>query len=132
MQGQLVKRDFNIRQVAGGSFIAHDETFQATVSNGVLDIHLFYAGKGTCCLPPGTNSSFGPLVSAISINNVLNGNFGPEKKRNLALIIGTAAAALVSVLAGMCFICRLVVLRRKNKTTLRLEDQLSMCSRPRL
>ncbi|KAG0622545.1 hypothetical protein M758_3G105400 [Ceratodon purpureus] len=124
LQGQLVKKDFNIRQVAGGSFIAHDETFQATVSNGVLDIHLFYAGKGTCCLPAGTNSSFGPLVSAISIDNVVNGSLGPAK-RNLALIIGITAAALVSVLAG-CFICRLVVLRRNNKTTLRLEDQLEI------
>lgn len=134
LQGQLVKKDFNIRQIAGGSFIAHDETFRAPVSNGVLDIHLFYAGKGTCCLPQPGNWSFGPLVSAISVDNVLNSPAGPSpgpggaakkgKGISVGLIVGIVVAVLVLLLLCMCLLCRLAVVRRKNRTTLRLEDQL--------
>lgn len=141
LQGELVKKDFNIRQTAGGSFIAHDETFRAAVSNGVLDVHLFYAGKGTCCLPQPGNWSFGPLVSAISIDNVLNsGPAGPSpipggaaaKKSKgvpVGVIVGIIVAALLLLLLCMCFLCRLAVVRRQNRTTLRLEDQLGIvCS----
>lgn len=71
MQGQLVLKDFNIQEAAGNSFIGIVKTFVAQVRNGVLDIHLFYAGKGTCCMPDG-RWSFGPLISAISAKNVLN------------------------------------------------------------
>ena len=71
MQGQLVLKDFNIQKLAGNSFIGIDKTFVAQVSNGVLDVHLFYAGKGTCCMSDG-RWSFGPLISAISAKNVLN------------------------------------------------------------
>jgi hypothetical protein len=141
LQGELVKKDFNIRQAAGGSFIAHDETFRAAVSNGVLDVHLFYAGRGTCCLPQPGNWSFGPLVSAISIDNVLNsGPAGPSpipsgaaakksKGAPVGLIVGVIVAALLLLLLCMCLACRLAVVRRQNRTTLRLEDQLgTVCS----
>lgn len=70
-QGKLVLKDFNIQELAGNSFIGVDKTFVAQVSNGVLDIHLFYAGKGTCCTSDG-RWSYGPLISAISAKNVLN------------------------------------------------------------
>ena len=138
LQGELVKKDFNIRQTAGGSFIAHDETFRAAVNNGVLDVHLFYAGKGTCCLPQPGNWSFGPLVSAISIDNVLNsGPGGPSpipggaatKKSKgvpVGVIVGIIVAALLLLLLCICLLCRLAVMRRQNRTTLRLEDQLGI------
>lgn len=128
LQGELVKRDFNIRQVAGGSYMAHQETFRATVSNGVLEIHLFYAGKGTCCLPQPGNWSFGPLVSALSVENVLNSEPKSKRSASVGLISGVVAAAFVVFVASACFLGRLVVVRRRNRTTLRLEDQLGVCS----
>ena len=136
LQGQLVKKDFNIRQTAGASFIALDQTFRAAVSNGVLDVHLFYAGKGTCCLPEPGNWSFGPLVSAIAIDNVQNAGPGgpspipsgaaPTKSNGapVGVIVGITVAALLLLLLCMCLLCRIAVVRRQNRTTLLLADQL--------
>lgn len=112
--------------------MAHEEKFQVAVTTGVLDIHLFYAGKGTCCVPQPSNWSFGPLLSAISVDNVLNGNqfLVPRGKNSegasVGLIVGLTLASAILVLLVLCCVCGLVVRRRKNRTTLRLEDQLGM------
>ena len=43
--------------------------FKANVSENYLEIHLFWAGKGTCCIP--VQGYYGPLISAI---RVVSGN----------------------------------------------------------
>lgn len=64
-QGNLVLKDFDIRKEAGGvSFRAIHRDFKAYVSQNYLEIHLFWAGKGTCCIPD--LNTFGPSISAIS------------------------------------------------------------------
>ncbi|KAL5999708.1 hypothetical protein ACLOJK_038004, partial [Asimina triloba] len=40
-------------------------TFKVNVTENVLEIHLFWAGKGTCCIP--LQGTYGPSVSAISV-----------------------------------------------------------------
>ena len=72
-QGNRVIKDFDIRKEAGGvSFRAVQKEFKAHVSQNYLEIHLFWAGKGTCYIPmPGT---YGPSISAISVtpgNNIV-------------------------------------------------------------
>lgn len=42
------------------------KTFEANVTNTIMDIHFFWAGKGTCCIP--FQSTYGPLVSAIHVS----------------------------------------------------------------
>ncbi|XP_024531458.1 probable LRR receptor-like serine/threonine-protein kinase At1g56140 isoform X2 [Selaginella moellendorffii] len=65
IQGDRKLKDFNIREEANGSLRALTRSFTAVnVSNGVLDIHLLWMGKGTCCAP---FRSFGPLISAIQV-----------------------------------------------------------------
>ncbi|XP_042006006.1 probable LRR receptor-like serine/threonine-protein kinase At1g56130 [Salvia splendens] len=61
-------QDFNIVKEAGGSKRALIKTFNANVTNTLIDIHLMWAGKGTCCIP--RQSTFGPLVSAIAVSQV--------------------------------------------------------------
>lgn len=56
---------------AGGSNKALIKKFEANVTNMVLDVHLVWAGKGTCCIP--LQSTYGPLVSAIHVSQ------GPSK-----------------------------------------------------
>lgn len=57
-------KDFNIQEKAGGAYAVFQERFNVTVTENYLEIHFFWAGKGTCCVPnPGT---YGPSVSAIS------------------------------------------------------------------
>lgn len=52
MQGAIVAKDFDIRKEAGGlSFVAVEKNFNVLVSENYLEIHLFWAGKGTCCVP---------------------------------------------------------------------------------
>ena len=41
------------------------KTFEANVTKTIIEIHFFWAGKGTCCIP--FQSTYGPLVSAIHV-----------------------------------------------------------------
>ncbi|CAI9108925.1 OLC1v1008633C1 [Oldenlandia corymbosa var. corymbosa] len=51
IQGNLVEKDFDIKREADGhSLTSVQRTFSAIVSENYLEIHLFWAGKGTCCV----------------------------------------------------------------------------------
>ncbi|CAN7053840.1 hypothetical protein BRARA_G02954 [Brassica rapa] len=65
VQGKLVEKDFDVRGTAGGSNLrAVQREYKANVSENYLEVHLFWAGKGTCCIP--IQGAYGPLVSAVS------------------------------------------------------------------
>lgn len=66
IQGNLVLKDFDIRKETGGisTQAVHKEFNAQVVSENYLEIHLFWAGKGTCCIP--VQGTYGPSVSAIS------------------------------------------------------------------
>ncbi|GKV50310.1 hypothetical protein SLEP1_g57022 [Rubroshorea leprosula] len=93
IQGTIVLKDFDISNEAGGVNRAITKNFIATVSENHLEIHLFWAGKGTCCIPqPG---SYGPSISAISVVS----NFTPNiswidprtaNENRTGLIVGVA------------------------------------------
>lgn len=59
-------KDFDIQKEAGGSFRAVVKDFNARVTENHLEIHLFWAGKGTCCVP--AQGIYGPSISAISVS----------------------------------------------------------------
>ncbi|KAL6006841.1 hypothetical protein ACLOJK_032337 [Asimina triloba] len=64
-QGNLQLKNFNITIAAGGlSKRAVVRTIKVNVTVNFLQIHLFWAGKGTCCIP--LHGTYGPSVSAIS------------------------------------------------------------------
>ncbi|TVU43236.1 hypothetical protein EJB05_09684, partial [Eragrostis curvula] len=66
LQGDLKEKNFDIRKTAGGkSYTAVYKKYNATVSRNFLEIHLFWAGKGTCCIP--TQGYYGPMISALSV-----------------------------------------------------------------
>ncbi|CAA7409808.1 unnamed protein product [Spirodela intermedia] len=80
MQGVRVLRDFNIQAEANGSRRALVKEFTVNVSvDGIVDIHFFWAGRGTCCIP--RQGTFGPLVSAINISRHLEDEETPESGR---------------------------------------------------
>ncbi|KAG2321572.1 hypothetical protein Bca52824_014785 [Brassica carinata] len=65
VQGKLVEKDFDVRRTAGGSNLrAVQREYKANVSENYLEVHLFWAGKGTCCIP--IQGAYGPLISAVS------------------------------------------------------------------
>nr|GMC47315.1 probable LRR receptor-like serine/threonine-protein kinase At1g56140 isoform X1 [Ipomoea batatas] len=63
-KGNLKEKDFDIKKIAGGSLRALSRKYTVHVSENHMDIHLFWAGKGTCCVP--RQGTYGPLISAIS------------------------------------------------------------------
>ncbi|KAF8408709.1 hypothetical protein HHK36_004773 [Tetracentron sinense] len=66
IQGNLQLKDFDIRKEAGGaSYRAVRKNLTAQVSENYLEIHLFWAGKGTCYIPD--EGDYGPSISAISV-----------------------------------------------------------------
>ncbi|XP_034213906.1 probable LRR receptor-like serine/threonine-protein kinase At1g56140 isoform X1 [Prunus dulcis] len=76
IQGNLFLKDFDIRKEAGASFQAVQKEYTAQVSENYLEIHLFWAGKGTCCIPG--QGTYGPFISAISATPELLGiDIGP-------------------------------------------------------
>ncbi|GJN36557.1 hypothetical protein PR202_gb25430 [Eleusine coracana subsp. coracana] len=90
VQGDLKEKNFDIRKTAGGkSFTAVYKKYNATVSKNFLEIHLFWAGKGTCCVP--AQGYYGPTISALSVTpnftpTVRNGV--PKKKSKAGAITG--------------------------------------------
>ncbi|KAG5532890.1 hypothetical protein RHGRI_027240 [Rhododendron griersonianum] len=123
IQGNLVQKDFDIKKEAGGvSFKAIQIDFRAQVSKNYLEIHLFWAGKGTCCIP--SFGTYGPSISAISVVRVTS-----NKKSMTGLIVEivvpVGVVSFLSVLALYCF-----VHRRKRPGWDDDEELLRMDARP--
>ncbi|KAG0492534.1 hypothetical protein HPP92_005932 [Vanilla planifolia] len=67
IQGIHMETDFDIRKEAGGkSFTAVVRNYHAPVTDNFLEIHFFWAGKGTSSIP--SQGYYGPSVSAISVS----------------------------------------------------------------
>ncbi|XP_011022401.1 PREDICTED: probable LRR receptor-like serine/threonine-protein kinase At1g56140 isoform X2 [Populus euphratica] len=65
IQGSRQSKDFDISKEAGGVERSITRTFNVTVSESHLEIHLFWAGKGTCCTP--VQGYYGPIISALNV-----------------------------------------------------------------
>ncbi|GAY67129.1 hypothetical protein CUMW_254090 [Citrus unshiu] len=64
IQGELRRKDFNIKEMARHSNNVTIQNFTASVQKHLLEIELFWAGKGSILNPPYFH---GPLISAISV-----------------------------------------------------------------
>ncbi|XP_048636294.1 probable LRR receptor-like serine/threonine-protein kinase At1g29720 isoform X4 [Brassica napus] len=65
IQGELFLRDFNIKEEANGTLKPVVKEVSLNVTDHVLEIQLYWAGKGTTLIPERGN--YGPLISAISL-----------------------------------------------------------------
>lgn len=66
-QDKLVQKDFNIDSEASGVATPITKPYNVTVTNGILEIRFYWAGKGTTRIP--VRGVYGPLISAISVNS---------------------------------------------------------------
>ncbi|XXG68630.1 hypothetical protein AAC387_Pa06g1675 [Persea americana] len=131
IQGSLQVKDFDIKKAAGGVTLkAVGEILTARVSDNYLEIHLLWAGKGTCCIPsPGT---YGPAISAIKVTPDFIPSVRPPatstKNKKIGLIVGISVSiGVVGVLSIFVFIWRK---RSKMRSNDEDEDFLGMDSRP--
>ncbi|XP_034697427.1 probable LRR receptor-like serine/threonine-protein kinase At1g56140 isoform X2 [Vitis riparia] len=126
IQGTLQLKDFDITEVAGGVERAIERKFNVVVSQNYLEIHLFWAGKGTCCIP--FEGYYGPSISALSVVSDLERipSTTSPKKRNTALIVGIIVA--VGILS---FILICAVFYVKPKTSNLNEEIVLLETGPR-
>ncbi|KAK7817497.1 putative lrr receptor-like serine/threonine-protein kinase [Quercus suber] len=114
IQGSLELKDFDISKEAGGVERAIRKIFRANVSENYLEIHLFWAGKGTCCIP--VYGYYGPLISAIHVVSDFVSNVpgippsNRGKKSRLGLIVGIAVPVGV---VSLFFIFAVFYMKRK-------------------
>lgn len=66
LQGELREKDFDIKkQTNGKSYTVVRKQYIVYVTKSFMEIHLFWAGKGTCCIPE--QGHYGPSISALSV-----------------------------------------------------------------
>ncbi|KAA8524033.1 hypothetical protein F0562_010536 [Nyssa sinensis] len=85
IQGERVRKDFEIGDGEGGVGKEVKINFTATVTDNTLEIRFHWAGKGTTGIPD--EGIYGPLISAISVSSE-NGN---------SISAGTVVGVVVAV-----------------------------------
>ncbi|KAL5579730.1 hypothetical protein UlMin_012172 [Ulmus minor] len=101
IQDELVLKDFNIKEQAGEltnkAIIRTFPTHVNKATQHLLNIHLYWAGKGSYLNPPSYN---GPLLSAISVKPTFNVDDGKLPPWAIALIcVGSFLFVLLLFLA---------------------------------
>ncbi|BFG28329.1 hypothetical protein CerSpe_146030 [Prunus speciosa] len=123
IQGNLIWKDFDISKEAGGVNRAVAIPFKVNVTENYLDIHLFWAGKGTCCIPE--QGDYGPLISAVHAAS--DTPTTPGKKSRTGLIVGIAVPVGVVILL---LLFAVFYMRRKTSEKDDDEDLLGLGPRP--
>ncbi|KAF3670157.1 putative LRR receptor-like serine/threonine-protein kinase [Capsicum annuum] len=126
VQGIRELKDFDIKREAGGwSLTAVQRQFKARVSENYLEIHLFWAGKGTCCVP--IQGTYGPSISAISATPdfvpTVSNQLPSTKKNRTCLIVGIVVGVGVISLVSLFAVYYLIQKRKQQKA---LEDEKFM------
>ncbi|XP_017257623.1 probable LRR receptor-like serine/threonine-protein kinase At1g53430 isoform X1 [Daucus carota subsp. sativus] len=103
IQGHLRKKNFNIAEDAKGFGLPTTLEYNVEVDDGTLEIHLYWAGKGTNAIPD--KGVYGPLISAITVTP----NFKVDTGR---LSTGAIAGIVVCSISGVILI--LLLLWRKG------------------
>ncbi|KAF6173357.1 hypothetical protein GIB67_027052 [Kingdonia uniflora] len=117
IQNQVVLTDFNIAEAAGGIRKEIVREYTAIVTGSTLEIHLYWAGKGTTYIP--FASVYGPLISAITVTP----NFDPHTGGiTVGAIVGIVVGSVVAILLVVGIIWKF--LRKKNLEELELRRSL--------
>ncbi|GFY88663.1 receptor-like kinase in flowers 1 [Actinidia rufa] len=90
VQGELVRKDFNIEDEAGGAQKQVMQPFNASVTDSILEIRFHWAGKGTTRIP--NRGVYGPLISAISVNPNFKTCSNGKKKKATAYVAAVVVA----------------------------------------
>ncbi|XP_023525944.1 probable LRR receptor-like serine/threonine-protein kinase At1g53440 [Cucurbita pepo subsp. pepo] len=110
IQGNLIRKDFNIMENAGGvgkSFILEEPNI--VVNGSTLEIHLYWAGKGTDSIP--VIGVYGPLISAITVTPNFDVGTNVENETR-GLSAGAIAGIVIGIFLFVVFV--LAVLRWKG------------------
>ncbi|KAK9996567.1 hypothetical protein SO802_021253 [Lithocarpus litseifolius] len=99
IQGKLELKDFNIAEEARGVGIPIIKEFDdVLVSGSTLEIHFYWAGKGTTSIP--VKGVYGPLISAIEVTP----NFDVGRGLSVGAIVGIVLASCVILVLILVFL----------------------------
>ncbi|PSS05610.1 LRR receptor-like serine/threonine-protein kinase [Actinidia chinensis var. chinensis] len=113
IQEEMVLKDFNIEDEAGGAGKPIVKNFTAVVTSHTLKIHFYWGGRGTTGIP--VRGVYGPLISAISVDpgkllNIYPLDFKPPsadgKKINVKAVAGAVAGGVFLVVLVLCILWR--------------------------
>ncbi|XP_058100947.1 probable LRR receptor-like serine/threonine-protein kinase At1g07650 isoform X2 [Magnolia sinica] len=116
IQGQLVLKDFNIKDEAGGSGQEVVKNFTVPVTNYTLEIRLCWAGKGTQIVPE--KGTYGPLISAISVDPEFTPSQSTSKSSkdiSTGVVVGIVTSVLFLTFLFLVFLWRKDCLAGKNR-----------------
>ncbi|CAN7127253.1 unnamed protein product, partial [Brassica rapa subsp. narinosa] len=131
VQGVLFLRDFNIKEAANGTLKPVVKTVSANVTNNILEIRLYWAGKGTTLIPERGN--YGPLISAISL---CHGSMEPqcgatktELHTNYPLIFRVVGSLIAVTLLALGLYTQKICIRDKytRERDLRAQGLQTVC-----
>ncbi|KAL0793176.1 hypothetical protein Bca101_064553 [Brassica carinata] len=127
VQGRLVEKDINIRPTDDFRVVRRE--YKAHVSENYLEIHLFWAGRGTFDIP--VLGTFGPLISTISANPdfipTVSDRPPSKKKYRTGTVVGAIVGlGLLSIFAGVV----IFIIRKSRKHYTDDEELLSMDVKP--
>ncbi|XP_070677390.1 probable LRR receptor-like serine/threonine-protein kinase At1g56130 [Malus domestica] len=131
IQGTCRTKDFDISKEAGGVNRAVVRKFNVSVLENYLEIHMFWVGKGTCCIPD--NGDYGPLIAAVHAASDFTPTVSrlpsttPGKKSRTGLIVGIAVPVGV---VSLLLIFAILYIRRKKSEKEDDEDILGLGPRP--
>ncbi|XP_065621398.1 probable leucine-rich repeat receptor-like serine/threonine-protein kinase At3g14840 isoform X1 [Quercus suber] len=91
VQEKLVLKDFDIENAAPGVDKAVVREYKANVTNKVLMIRFFWAGKGTTATPK--RGTYGPLISAISVE----ADFSLPDDGKMKIVVGAVVVVLLLI-----------------------------------
>ncbi|KAK4589476.1 hypothetical protein RGQ29_020162 [Quercus rubra] len=94
VQEKLVWKDFDIESSARGVDKAVVKEHKANVTDNVLMIRFYWAGKGTTAAPK--RGTYGPLISAISVESDFSPHDG-KKKISIAVRVGAVVVVLLLI-----------------------------------
>nr|VDC97051.1 unnamed protein product [Brassica rapa] len=131
VQGVLFLRDFNIKEAANGTLKPVVKTVSANVTNNILEIRLYWAGKGTTLIPERGN--YGPLISAISLcHSSMEPQCGATKTElhtNYPLIFGVVGSLIAVTLLALGLYTQKICIRDKytREKDLRAQGLQTVC-----
>nr|AMM42839.1 LRR-RLK [Vernicia fordii] len=118
IQGERRLKDFNIKEEAGGPYKAFTKELWAIVKDNLLEIHFYWAGKGSLYNPPALN---GPLVSAIDIAPP-NFKF-PDGKLSTGQIAGIVVGCTLAPLLLLALMWKMGWLGKRESDEICIEVQ---------
>nr|POE70757.1 isoform 2 of probable lrr receptor-like serine/threonine-protein kinase [Quercus suber] len=93
VQEKLVWKDFDIESSARGVDKAVVKEHKANVTDNVLMIRFYWAGKGTTAAPK--RGTYGPLISAISVESDFSPPHDGKKKVSIVVLVGAVVVVLL-------------------------------------